>query len=131
MIVSSGFEAPDVGTHGSFATRGVLLSIEGCKVGCLLGGVVQTGVDGRGDGGELGPDRGLASCHGRGARDGIEITKVDTRAIRRGGRCFTVSREHHLLVCRVRRLLVDLVQSARDGLKHRGIGCLCHFALCF
>ena len=109
MIVSSGFEAPDVGTHGSFATRGVLLSIEGCEIGCLLGGVVQTGVDGRGDGGELGPDRGLFGSHGRGARDGIEVTEVDTRAIRRGGWCFTVSREHHLLVCRVRRLLVNFV----------------------
>ena len=61
------------------------------------------------NGGKLGPDRGLASGHGRGARDGIEITEVDTRAIRRGGRCFTVSREHHLLVCRVRRLLVNFV----------------------
>ena len=66
-IVGSGFEAPEVGTHGGFATGGVFLSVEGCEVGCLLGGVVESRVDGCRNSCKLGADSGFLSRYGRSA----------------------------------------------------------------
>ena len=127
LIVGGGLERPDVGAKGGLAVGGVLLSEEGCVVGGVVGcRGFDTCVDGGGDCGELGADCGHIGCDRRGAGYGTESTEVDAATIRAGGWCFAVSREHHLLVACVRRLLVDLVESTRDSLKHWGIRCFCH-----
>ena len=124
-VVGRGFEGPDVGAEGGFAL--VLLGEESGIVVCV-GGTrsLDACVDGCGDGGELSAHLGLFGGYRRGARDRAESTEVDAGAIRAGGWCLAMRGENHLLVLGVRRFLVDLVQRARDGFKHRGIRCFCH-----
>ena len=89
-VVGGAFEAPEVGTHGGFATGGVFLSVEGCEVGCLAGRVVETGVHCRGDSGELRPDSLLFGGGLRGARHGTEASEVDAGAVFARSGCLTV-----------------------------------------
>ena len=126
-IIRSAFEGPDVGAEGGFALGGVLLCEESGIVVCV-GGTrsLDAGVDSCGDGGELSAHLGLFGGYRRGARDRAESTEVDAGAIRAGGWCLTMRGEYHLLVLGVRGFLVDLVQRARNGFKHRGIRCFCH-----
>ena len=126
-VIGSGFQRPDVRTEGGLAVGGVLLGEESGIVGCVGGSRgFDTCVDSGGDGSELGANCGLVGRDRRGAGYGTESTEVDAATIRAGGWCFAVSREHHLLVACVRRLLVDLVESTRDSLEHWGIRCFCH-----
>ena len=126
-VIGSRFQRPDVRTEGGLAVGGVLLSEESCIVGCV-GGTrgFDASVDSCGDGGELGSHFGFTGRDRGRAGYGTESTEVDAATIRAGSWCFAVSREHHLLVACVRRLLVDLVESTRDSLKHWGIRCFCH-----
>ena len=106
---------------------GVLLGEESGIVVCVGGTCgLDAGVDGCGDGGELGSYCYLVGRDRRGAGYGTESTEVDAGAIRAGGWCLTMRGENHLLVLGVRRFLVDLVQRAGDGFKHRGVRCFCH-----
>ena len=125
LIVGGAFEAPDVGAEGGFAL--VLLCEESGIVVCV-GGTrsLDACVDSCGDGGELGAHCYLVGRDRRGAGYGTESTEVDAGAIRAGSWCLTMRGENHLLVLGVRRFLVDLVQRARDGFKHRGIRSFCH-----
>ena len=129
-VIGSGFQRPDVRTEGGLAVGGVLLGEESCVVRVVVGSRgFDTCVDGSGDSGELGADCNLVGRDGSRAGYGTESTEVDAATIRAGGWCFAVSREHHFLVACVRRLLVDLVESTRDSLKHWGIRCFCHFVI--
>ena len=112
-VVGGAFEGPDVGAEGGFALGGVLLGKESGIVVCV-GGTrsLDAGVDGCGDGGELGSYCYLVGRDRRGAGYGTESTEVDAGAIRAGGWRLAMRGENHLLVLGVRRFLVDLVQRA-------------------
>ena len=128
-VIGCRLERPDVRTEGGLAVGGVLLGEEGGVVGVVVGSRgFDTCVDSSGHSGELGSYCGLVGRDRGRAGYGTESTEVDAATIRAGGWCFAVSREHHLLVACMRRLLVDLVESTRDSLKHWGIRCFCHFA---
>ena len=62
---------------GGFATSGVFLGVEGCEVGCLLGRVVESRVDGSGYCCKLRPDSLLFGGGLRGARHGTEASEID------------------------------------------------------
>ena len=54
LVVGVEFERPDVRLEGGLTADEILLGAPSSDVGLLLRGVVQTGVDGRSDGGETG-----------------------------------------------------------------------------
>ena len=125
-IISGLFEAPQVRLHGLFAVGAVLLSLEGGLVGGDLAQVVSTGVDRDRDRCEaLTLLQFVCRRSGR-AGDGAQTTQVDAGAALAGCLGYAVGSEHHLLVSRVGRFLVDLGECTADGFDHVSIFGFCH-----
>ena len=126
LIVGYLFEAPDVGEHGLFAIRLVLLGDEGLLVCRDLREVFQTCVHRGGDSSEAVAACNLVSRYRSRTRYGVQTADVKTRAVRAGGRGYTVGSENHLLVTCMRRLFVDLGKCTADGLDRVSILYFCH-----
>ena len=126
LIVGCCADRPEVRLHRLFAAGSVLLSEEGSLVGRDVLQVVLTFSNGCRNGCETSTNCQLfVGWKGR-ARDRTQAAEIDAGAVRRSGWCFTVGGEHHLLVLRMGRLLVDFVQRTADGFEHRCIRGFCH-----
>ena len=117
---------PEVRFHGLFAGRGVFLSQEGSLIARHVLQAVGAGVDGGLDSDETFTDRDLLRGDGGRTGHGTQTAEIEAGAGSfRLGRGYTVGSEHHLLVCCVRGLLVDLGQRTADRLD-----CICIFYFC-
>ena len=126
LVVSRGFEGPDVGAHGFLAVSESPLRLECGEVGSLFAGVFESCVDGYRDSGELAPNCDFVGRRIRRTSYRTQSTQIDAGTIGAGCWCFAVSSQHHLLVTGMRRFLVDFVQCTGDGFKHRCIRRFCH-----
>ena len=110
LIIGSLFEAPEEGTHGLFAVRGVFLSSECGLVGGDLHEVFRTSCYSCCDCRETVTDTSLLRGH-RG-RTLHFLTQVQAVTIRIRGSGYTVSSEKHL-VARVLTVLARFAECAR------------------
>ena len=120
-VVRGGFEGPEVGTKGRLGSGGAELGLEGSLVGSHLRGVLQASGDSRADSREAQTGLQFGGLDGRGTGDGRQVAQIDARAVLTGGGGYAVGSQHHLLVSRMGRLLVDLGQCTADHFKHRCI----------
>ena len=120
-VVRGGFEGPEVGTKGRLGSGGAELSLEVSLVGSHLRRVLQASGDSRADTSEAQTLLNLSGLDGRGTGDGRQVAQIDTRAVLTGGGRYAVGSQHHLLVSRMWRLLVNLGQCTADRFKHRCI----------
>ena len=115
-IIRSGADGPEVGLHGLFAVRRVLLREERSLVGRCELEAVLTGSDCGCDSGEAYADTHLLGRHRSRAGYGTQAAHVEAGAIRVGGFGHTVGCQDHLLVTGVLRLFVDFGEGTADGL---------------
>ena len=120
-VVRGGFEGPEVGTKGRLGSGGAELGLEGSLVGSHLRRVLQASGDSRADSREALTELQFGGLDGRGTGDGRQVAQIDARAVLTGGGGYAVGSQHHLLVSRMGRLLVDLGQCTADHFKHRCI----------
>ena len=112
LLVVGGFlQCPQVRLHRLVGR----LSVEGRIVGDHLSRVFHTGSDSSRDGLEAQLASQVFSGEGCRAGYGTQSAQIDAGASGVGGRSGTVGTEHHLLVSRVGRLLVDFYEGSANG----------------
>ena len=99
LVVLVGADVPEVLLQGLVA--GLLLCVEGCRVGRDGREVLLTLLHGATDSAEAGTCQGLVGADGSRASDGLQTACVQTAAVGAGGGCRAVSCENHLLVAGV------------------------------
>ena len=129
LVVGLAFDFPEVGTHGLFAIRLVLLCEEGGLVGGDFRQVFLTGLDRCCYRCETVAGVHLTYRRRRGTGDALQGTDVHTRAMFAGCRRYAVGSQNHLLVVGVLRLFVDFGKRSRNGFVECYRSCYCHSLL--
>ena len=130
-IIGSGTYRPEVGLHGLFAVRRVLLREERCLVRRGELQAVLTSSYGCCDSGEAYAETHLLGRHRSRAGYGAQAADVEAGASRAGGFGYTVGCQDHLLVTGVLRLFVDFGEGTADGLDRVSPFYFCHNSLRF
>ena len=128
-VVRSTAYSPEVRTHGLFATGGVLLREEILLVLRDLGQIVRALLNGCLHSGEASADSKLFVGQRSRTSDRTQAAEEETITTFRCSRCYTVGSKNHLLVCCVRRLLVDFNKRSADGFDGVSPFYFCHSLL--
>ena len=110
---------PEVSPEGLFATRLVLLCVEGCFVGADVHQVGLASLNGCGYGSEASAYQHLVLRRSGAAGDRLQVAQENAVALGTRGWSGAVRTQNHLLVCRMGRLFVDLRQSTAHRCEHR------------
>lgn len=117
-VVRCHLQRPDVAPQGLLTAGGVLLRTVGSIISSHLRGVFEAGIDRSRDSSKALTLLDLRGLDRRGTSDRIEVAQINAQTVFTGGRGYTVGSEYHLLISRMRRLLVDLGQCTTDRFKH-------------